>query len=142
VAATDPRPEPGPDPVGALMAADAAARLLGIEAVLMAEGRAVARMVVREDHLNGHGTAHGGVLFTLADTAFACACNSHGPLTVAAGAEITFAAPGRLGDELTAEAVVRTRYGRHGVYDVTVRAGERVIAEFRGRSAQVGRPAG
>lgn len=84
--------------------------------------------------VNGHGTAHGGYLFLLADTASACACNSHGPVTVAAGADITLVAPAREGDELPAVAQERTRYGRSGIYDVTVARGEQVIAEFRGRS--------
>jgi acyl-CoA thioesterase len=87
--------------------------------------------------VNGHDIAHGGLIFTLADTAFACACNSWGPVTVAAGAEIAFLAPARLGDELEAHAQVRTRRGRTGIYDVTVRRGDEVVAEFRGRSAEL-----
>lgn len=100
-------------------------------------GRAVVRMTIREDMANGHAMAHGGLVFSLADTAFACACNSHGAKTVAAGAEIVFIAPAMLGDVLEAEAVERTVFGRNGIYDVTVRRGAEVIAEFRGRSAQV-----
>lgn len=123
--------------VAAMMAADAASRALGIELVEQAEGRAVTRMAVRPDMVNGHAVAHGGMIFSLADTAFACACNSYGPVTVAAAAEIVFVAPARAGDVLTAEAVVRTRFGRSGVYDVTVRRGQDVIAEFRGRSQQL-----
>ena len=84
-----------------------------------------------------HAIAHGGLIFTLADTAFACACNSYGPVTVAASADIVFVAPARLGDVLVAEAVVRTRFGRSGLYDVTVRRDSDVIAEFRGRSHQL-----
>jgi acyl-CoA thioesterase len=80
---------------------------------------------------------HGGYLFMLADTAFACACNSHGSVTVAAGAEISFVASARLGDELVATAAMRTRYGRNGIYDVTVQRGDEIIAEFRGRSRAV-----
>jgi acyl-CoA thioesterase len=95
-------------------------------------------MTVREDMLNGHAMAHGGLIFTLADTAFACACNSFGPVTVAASADIVFVAPARAGDVLEAEAVLRTRFGRAGLYDVTVRrGGGDVIAEFRGRSHQL-----
>lgn len=120
-----------------MMAADAASQALGIELVETAPGRAVVRMTVRPDMVNGHATAHGGLIFTLADTAFACACNSYGPPTVAAAAEIVFVAPARVGDELVAEAVVRTRFGRAGVYDVTVRRGHQVIAEFRGRSHEL-----
>ncbi|MBN9619164.1 MAG: hydroxyphenylacetyl-CoA thioesterase PaaI [Actinobacteria bacterium] len=126
-----------------MMADDGASRALGIELVEAGEGRAVTRMTVRADMVNGHAIAHGGLIFTLADTAFACACNSYGPVTVAAGAEIVFVAPARLGDELVAEAVVRTRFGRSGVYDVTVRRGDDVVAEFRGRSHRLStRPAG
>ncbi|OIJ68986.1 hydroxyphenylacetyl-CoA thioesterase PaaI [Streptomyces mangrovisoli] len=113
---------------------DAAARGLGVEALELGPGRAVLRMTVTTAMVNGHGTAHGGYVFLLADAAFACACNSHGPATVAAAADIDFVAPAREGDVLTAEATERTRYGRNGVYDVTVRRGDEVIAEFRGRS--------
>ena len=124
--------------VEAMMARDEASRRLGIELVDHGEGRAVTRMAVREDMVNGHAIAHGGLVFTLADTAFACACNSFGPVTVASSAEIVFVAPARAGDVLTAEAVLRTRFGRAGLYDVTVRRDDAVIAEFRGRSHQLG----
>jgi acyl-CoA thioesterase len=126
-------------PVEAMMAADHASRALGIELAEFGPGRAVTRMTVRDDMVNGHAIAHGGLIFALADTAFACACNSYGPVTVAAAAEIVFVAPARLGDGLVAEAVVRTRFGRSGVYDVTVRraSDDQVIAEFRGRSQQL-----
>jgi acyl-CoA thioesterase len=102
------------------------------------EGRAVTRMVVREDMMNGHALAHGGLIFALADTAFGCACNSFGPMTVGASADIVFIAPAGVGDVLEAEAVMRTRFGRSGLYDVTVRRDGDVIAEFRGRSHQLG----
>src|SRR6478736_3387772 len=125
-------------PVWAMFSDDTASRALGIELVEAGQGRAVARMKVTEQMVNGHGIAHGGYLFLLADTAFACACNSHGPVTVAAGAEINFIAPAREGDTLTATAAERVRYGRSGVYDVTVRRGDEVIAEFRGRSCTIG----
>jgi acyl-CoA thioesterase len=121
----------------AMMTRDVASRSLGIELVDAGEGRAVTRMTVRADMVNGHAMAHGGLIFTLADTAFACACNSYGPVTVAASADIVFVAPARAGDVLHAEAVVRTRFGRSGVYDVTVRRDGEVIAEFRGRSYQL-----
>jgi acyl-CoA thioesterase len=123
--------------VEAMMTRDEASRALGIELVGQGEGRAVTRMTVRDDMVNGHAMAHGGLIFTLADTAFACACNSYGPATVAASADIVFVTPARLGDVLVADAVVRTRFGRSGVYDVTVRRGAEVIAEFRGRSHQL-----
>lgn len=124
-------------PVATMLAADRASRSLGIEVVDAGKGHAVARMRVTADMVNGHGLAHGGFVFAVADTAFACACNSHGPVTVAAGADITFVSPVREGDELVAEAVERTRFGRNGIYDVTVRRGNAVVAEFRGRSRTV-----
>ncbi|MFF0148891.1 hydroxyphenylacetyl-CoA thioesterase PaaI [Amycolatopsis sulphurea] len=117
---------------------DKASRALGINLREAGEGRAVATMTVTESMVNGHAIAHGGYVFLLADTAFACACNSHGPVTVASGAEISFVTAGRLGDHLVATAVERTRYGRNGIYDVTVHRetpeGPEVVAEFRGRS--------
>src|SRR3954471_15305126 len=116
-----------------MIAADRASAALGIELVEYGAGWARTRMLVRENMVNGHDIAHGGLVFSLADTAFACACNSWGPATVAAGAEIVFVASARLGDLLEAEARVRTRFGRSGVYDVTVRRGDDVVAEFRGR---------
>jgi acyl-CoA thioesterase len=125
--------------VETMMAADRASAMLGIRLVGHGPGWAQVAMRVRPDMVNGHDIAHGGLLFTLADTAFACACNSWGPVTVAAGAEIVFVAPARLDDDLMAEARVRTRYGRHGIYDVTVRRSDEVVAEFRGRSHQVAR---
>ena len=120
-----------------MMSADNASRMLGIEVVSYGPGQATTRMTVRPDMVNGHDIAHGGLVFALADTAFACACNSHGPVAVAAGAEIVFIAPVRLGDVLEAEALERTVFGRTGIYDVTVRRGADVVAEFRGRSHQV-----
>ena len=128
--------------VETMMANDEASRGLGIELIDQGEGRAVTRMTVRGDMVNGHAMAHGGLVFALADTAFACACNSFGPVTVAASAEIVFVAPARAGDVLVAEAVLRTRFGRSGLYDVTVRRDTEVIAEFRGRSHQLRRHAG
>ena len=128
--------------VETMMANDEASRALGIELIDQGEGRAVTRMTVRDDMVNGHAMAHGGLVFALADTAFACACNSFGPVTVAASAEIVFVAPARAGDVLVAEAVLRTRFGRSGLYDVTVRRDGEVIAEFRGRSHQLGHQAG
>lgn len=122
------------------MAADRASTALGIELVAHGEGWAHARMTVTDRHTNGYDLAHGGLVFTLADTAFACACNSWDALTVAAGAEIVFVRGARAGDVLDARAQVRTRFGRHGVYDVTVTRGEGddrvVVAEFRGHSTE------
>lgn len=122
----------------AMFDTDEASRSLGIELVEAADGRAVATMKVTETMVNGHDIAHGGYVFLLADTAFALACNTHGPVTVASGAEISFVAAGKLGDHLVATAAERTRYGRNGIYDVTVHretpGGPEVVAEFRGRS--------
>src|ERR1700761_1464926 len=126
-----------PGPVETMMASDAASRLFGIELLDHGEGWARAQMTVRDDMVNGHGVCHGGVIFSLADTAFACACNSWGPVTVAAGADIVFVAPGQRGDLLTAEARMRANYGRNGIYDVTVTRGNELIAEFRGRSHEM-----
>jgi acyl-CoA thioesterase len=132
----------------AMFAADEASRALGIELLEAADGAARLRMAVTPQMVNGHGIAHGGYLFLFADTAFACACNSHGPVTVAAGADITFVRPVKEGETLVAVAEERTRHGRSGIYDVTVRreAGDRegggsgeVVAEFRGRSRTVQR---
>lgn len=130
-------------PVESMFAADEASRRLGIELLAHGEGTADLRMTVTRTMVNGHGIAHGGYVFLLADSAFACACNSHGPVTVAAGADIDFVAPAHEGDVLVATARERTRFGRSGIYDVTVlraadgpgeeRTGE-VVAEFRGRS--------
>lgn len=121
------------------MAADKASQALGIELLEAADGNAVVRMTVTPLMVNGHGIAHGGYVFLLADTAFACACNSHGPVTVAAGADITFVAPAHEGDVLVATARERTRFGRSGLYDVSILRGNEVIAEFRGRSRSIQR---
>lgn len=117
---------------------DIAARTLGIEVAGVAAGYARCTMRVRDDMLNGHGICHGGVIFTLADTTFAFACNSYNDKTVATAASIEFLAPVQSGDELTAEADERARGRRLGVYDIEVRnqAGAR-IALFRGRSAKI-----
>jgi len=136
-----PVPDPPRRPAGpaeAMFEADLASRGLGMELLGAGDGAAVVRMPVGSSMVNGHAIAHGGFVFLLADTAFACACNSHGPVTVAAGADITFVAPAREGDVLVATARERVSYGRSGVYDVTVRRGEDVIAEFRGRSRAIG----
>lgn len=118
-----------------MYAADRSSRALGIEIGDVAAGRATASMTVRDTMVNGHGIAHGGYVFLLADTAFAFACNTYEIPTVAAAADVVFVAPAHAGDRLVAEAVERVRYGRSGVYDVTVRRGDgEVIAEFRGNS--------
>jgi acyl-CoA thioesterase len=121
---------------------DRASQGLGMELVEAGDGAAVVRMRVTDAMVNGHGLAHGGFVFLLADTAFACACNSHGPVTVAAGADVSFLRPVRAGDLLEAQARERAVSGRNGIYDVTVRHDGDVVAEFRGRSRVIspGRP--
>jgi acyl-CoA thioesterase len=125
-------------PAAALFAADQASRGLGMELLHVGPGTAVVQMRVALQMLNGHSIGHGGYVFMLADTAFACACNSDGSVTVASGADITFIAPVHEGDVLVATAAERDRYGRSGIYDVTVRRGDDVVAEFRGRSRTLG----
>ncbi|HKE46145.1 MAG TPA: hydroxyphenylacetyl-CoA thioesterase PaaI [Steroidobacteraceae bacterium] len=117
---------------------DRASQALGIRMIETTPGRASVAMRVRADMLNGHRVCHGGLIFTLADTAFAFACNSYGANTLAAAGSIDFLAPGREGDELTATASELWRSGRSGLYEVEVtnQRGER-IALFRGRSQQV-----
>ena len=120
---------------------DAASRMLGIRLVSVAPGESAVAMTVRADMVNGWGLCHGGLIATLADTAFAVACNSRGQVTVAAGFDVAFLEPGRLGDELVATARETALRGRSGLYDVTVtRAADgAVIAELRGRSRATGR---
>ena len=115
---------------------DKASRALGMEALEVDLDRARVRMTVTDAMVNGHDIAHGGYIFTLADSAFALACNAAGRTTVASGADITFVAPARRGDVLVADATQRTAYGRSGITDVTVtrESDGSTIAEFRGRS--------
>ncbi len=118
-----------------MYARDRASQALGMELDEVRPGYARLRMVVRADMLNGHGTCHGGIIFALADSAFAFACNSRGVVTVAAGCTIEFLAPAREADELVAEAQERSLQGRNGVYDVDVRRADgELVATFRGRS--------
>jgi|SRR5438105_8424757 len=126
-----------------MFANDRASRSLGMQVTAIAPGRARITMAVREDMLNGHAICHGGFVATLADSAFAFACNSYNELTVASGFAIDLIAPSRLGDVLTAECSEVAKSGRTGVYDaiVTNQRGER-IAVFRGRSHTIkGTPA-
>jgi acyl-CoA thioesterase len=116
---------------------DTASKALGIELLDAANGEATLRMRVTGDMVNGHAMTHGGYVFMLADTAFACACNSHGPVTVAAGADISFLRPTKAGDVLMAYAKERVTQGRSGLYDVTVTCEGHVVAEFRGRSRTI-----
>jgi acyl-CoA thioesterase len=129
-----------PTGAAAMFAADRASQALGIEVRELSPGRAVVAVTATAAMVNGHGVVHGGYVFLLADTAFACACNYPGAVTVAASADITFVSPAREADALVAVAVERHRYGRSGIYDVTVACGDRVIAEFRGLSRTLTRP--
>src|SRR6201994_82692 len=113
---------------------DDASSGIGMTIVDIGAGRATLTMIVRPDMVNGQRIAHGGFIFTLADSAFAFACNSHNEKAVAAQGNITFIRPGKLGDELVATAREISRSGRSGIYDVQVTVGETVIAEFRGHS--------
>lgn len=122
----------------AMWATDKACHGLGIEIVEVGPGFATLAMVVRDDMLNGHATAHGGYIFALADSAFAYACNSDGMTTVAQHCSITFVRPGRRGDRLVATAREVSKSGRSGIYDVTVSVEGRMIAEFRGLSRATG----
>ncbi len=122
----------------AMWAEDRASQALGMRLAEVGPGRAVLTMTVREDMVNGHAIGHGGLTFTLADSAFAFACNSYNRRTVAAAAEIRFRRPTRLGDQLVATAIERALDGRDGVYDVTVTVGDDVVAEFVGRSREIG----
>ena len=122
----------------AMLAEDRASAAVGIELVSVAPGRATMTMTVRPDMVNGHDIAHGGYVFLLADSTFAVACNSYGQRTVAAGCDIAFLQPVRVGDLLTAEATERHRGLRSGLYDVAVRRDDgSVVAELRGRSRTV-----
>ncbi len=126
-----------------MLANDRATKALGMQVAEVTPGRAVLTMTVRDDMLNGHDICHGGLIATLADSAFAFACNSYDELTVASGFAIDLLAPGRLHDVLTATCTEVSKAGRTGVYDTEVRnqRGER-IAVFRGRSYTLkGKPA-
>ena len=123
----------------AMFAVDAASKdFLQLELVRCEPGRALMRMTVREPMLNGHRICHGGLIFTLADSTFAFACNSHNKVTVAAGCSIEFLKPAHLGDVLTCEGVEQMLQGRHGIYDMKVsnQRGE-VGAMFRGKSTSI-----
>ncbi|CAG2149107.1 hydroxyphenylacetyl-CoA thioesterase PaaI [Ralstonia mannitolilytica] len=118
--------------------ADACTRWLGMRLEAVGPGYARLSMTVRPEFLNGHRTCHGGLIFTLADSAFAFACNSHNHNTVAAGCSVEFLRPAQGGDVLTAEAAEQVLSGRHGVYDVRVsNQNDEVVAMFRGKSAQI-----
>jgi acyl-CoA thioesterase len=119
----------------AMWRGDRASKALGMQILAIGPGRATLAMTVREDMLNGHDICHGGLITTLADSAFAFACNAYNEITVAAGFDVNLLAAARGGDVLTAEARELSKAGRTGVYDITVRnqRGE-AVAAFRGRS--------
>ena len=117
---------------------DEFSRWLGLEVTHLSPNAATVRMTVRPEMVNGQRIAHGGFIFTLADSAFAFACNSHNDRAVAAHNDITFIRPGKLGDKLVATAREILRSGRSGIYDVQVTVGGVVIAEFRGHSRTIG----
>ncbi|BAT57497.1 acyl-coenzyme A thioesterase PaaI [Variibacter gotjawalensis] len=122
----------------AMWAEDNASRGLGMRLLAVAPGTAELAMSVTERMVNGHGLCHGGFIFTLADSAFAFACNTHNTRTVAHQCAVTFVSSAHLGDELTARASERHRAGRSGIYDITVtRADGSVVAEFRGHSRAI-----
>jgi len=121
----------------AMWADDAASQTLGMRIVDVGPGSATLEMTVRDDMVNGHGIGHGGFTFSLADSAFAFACNSYNRRTVAHRCEITYLAPTTLGDVLTATAKEREREGRDGVYDVVVHNRDGVVAQFVGKSKEI-----
>ncbi|MDG1107761.1 MAG: hydroxyphenylacetyl-CoA thioesterase PaaI [Burkholderiaceae bacterium] len=126
------------DAVNAMWSRDQAAQALGMEIRQALAGSATLRMRVRKDMVNGHQICHGGLIFTLADTAFAYACNSYNQNTVASACHIDFLAPGREGDVLEAVAIERSSAGRTGVYDVEVRVVDgHAVALFRGKSHRI-----
>ena len=121
-----------------MLAGDAASRALGLELEEIGPGYARMGLTVGTHHINGHGVCHGGVIFTLADTCFAFACNSRNQNTLAQHAMVSYLAPGRLGDRLTAVAREVSQVGRSGIYDVRVTNQDgAVIAEFRGFSRMI-----
>ncbi|WP_200898728.1 hydroxyphenylacetyl-CoA thioesterase PaaI [Candidatus Rhodobacter oscarellae] len=122
----------------AMWASDEASKWVGMTLQEVSPGQAVTQMTVQAHHTNGHKICHGGVIFTLADSAFAFACNSYNQLAVAQHNTISFVAPGQLGDVLTATARETSRTGRSGIYDVRVtRQDGSVVAEMRGCSRTV-----
>lgn len=125
----------------AMWARDRASSGLGMAIARIGPGEAVLTMTVRDDMVNGHGSCHGGFIFTLADSAFAFACNSYNITTVAASCDITFLRPARAGDVLSATARELYREGRNGIYDIAVTDQSGVaMAQFRGKSRTIGGP--
>ena len=122
----------------AMWSGDRASQALGMSLDAVGPGSATISMRLRDDMVNGHAIGHGGLTFSVADSAFAFACNSYNRVTVAAGADIRFRRPTRLGDLLVATATERERAGADGVYDVLVTVGDEVVAVFTGRSKEIG----
>ena len=120
-----------------MLASDRSSSTLGIEVLSAADGVAFARLAVAASAANGHGIGHGGIVYTLADTAFACAANSVLPGTVTADASIVYFSPARVGEVLLAEARVRHRTSRQVFVDVAVRTDDRLVADYRGRGTQL-----
>ena len=120
-----------------MWATDRASQALGMEILAIGPGTATIAMTITETMVNGHATAHGGFIFTLADSAFAFACNSHGQTTVAAQCAITYIRPAHAGSRLLAEAREISRTGRSGITDVRVSCNGETIAEFRGHSRTI-----
>jgi acyl-CoA thioesterase len=122
-----------------MFSADVASReTMGMALVFCKPGQARMQMRVTPMHLNGHQICHGGFIFTLADSTFAFACNSHNKVAVAAAASIEFLKPAHLDDLLVCDGIEQVLSGRHGVYDMVVRnQKEEVVALFRGKSAQI-----
>jgi acyl-CoA thioesterase len=121
----------------AMWAKDLASQALGLQLQQVGQGHARFSMTVRPEHCNGFGVLHGGVLATLADTAFAFACNSSNALTLATGFDIDILRSAQVGDALSARAECRHQGGQNGLYDVTITRGEDTIAHFRGRSQRL-----
>lgn len=117
---------------------DSASQRLGMTLDHIAPGQATLSMTITAEMSNGHGNCHGGYLFTLADSAFAFACNSHNQMAVAQHCSITYLIPGRIGDRMTATATELSRRGRSGLYDIRIinQDGD-TVAEFRGHSRTV-----
>ena len=135
---TDPAQQLAEDTAAAMWARDNAAQALGMRIERVSPGASLLSMAVRKDMVNGHHICHGGMIFALADTAFAYACNSYNKNTVASACHIDFLAPAREGEVLEAEACERSAAGRTGVYDITVRTQDgRNIALFRGKSYRI-----
>lgn len=122
----------------AMWAGDRASAGLGMQLLDVGPGYATMAMTITEAMTNGHGQAHGGFIFLLADSAFAFACNSRGEKTVAQHCQVSFLKPGRLGDRLVATAHEVYQEGRSGIYDINVSAGDETVAEFRGHSRTIG----